>query len=239
VSVRQRPAVAILSTGDELLPPGTIPEAHQIVGSNGLSLAAAISGWGGTSTNLGIAPDRIEAIAAAAEQARQADILVITGGASVGEYDLVQASLKTIGFVADYRRIAMRPGKSLMFGYLGNVPVLGMPGNPVSALVCAVLFVRPVLRTVQGLKPAVLPFERAALADAVPANDMPEDYVRAQIEMGAHGEVLVRPFKIQDGSMLIALAHADALIRRPPLAPAAQKGEEVEVIRLDGRGENL
>jgi molybdopterin molybdotransferase len=113
VSVRQRPTVAILSTGDELLPPGTIPEVHQIVGSNGLSLAGAVRGWGGSPIDLGIAPDRIEAIAAAAEPARRADILVTTGGASVGEYDLVQASLKTLGFVADYWRIAMRPGKPL------------------------------------------------------------------------------------------------------------------------------
>jgi molybdopterin molybdotransferase len=157
----------------------------------------------------------------------------------VGEYDLVQPSLKTLGFVADYWRIAMRPGKPLMFGYLGKLPVLGMPGNPVSALVCALLFVRPALRAMQGLKPAVLPFERAILADAMPANDIREDYVRAQIEVGADGEVLVRPFKIQDSSMLMTLAHADALIKRAAFAPAVQKGEEVEVIRLDGRGENL
>jgi molybdopterin molybdotransferase len=111
----------------------------------------------------------------------------------VGQYDLVQASLKTLGFVADYWRIAMRPGKPLMFGYLCNVPVLGMPGNPVAALVCALLFVRPALRTMQGLTPAVLPFERITLADTMPANDMREDYVRAQIEVGADGGVLVRP----------------------------------------------
>jgi molybdopterin molybdotransferase len=239
VSVRQRPSVAILSTGDELVAPGTTPGADQIIGSNSFSLAAAVSGWGGTSLDLGIAPDRIDAIAAAAERARQADILVTTGGASVGEYDLVQASLKTLGFVADFSGIAMRPGKPLIFGYLGDVPVLAMPGNPVSALVCALLFVRPALRAMQGLKPAVVPFERATLADAMQANDAREDYVRAQIEAGADGKVLVRPFETQDGSMLMTLARADALIKRAAFAPAIQKGAEVEVIRLDGRGENL
>jgi molybdopterin molybdotransferase len=126
-----------------------------------------------------------------------------------------------------------------MFGYLGDVPVLGMPGNPVSALVCALLFVRPALRAMQGLKPAVLAFERATLAHAMPANDMREDYVPAQIEVGTDGEVRVRPFKIQNGSMLMTLAHADALIKRAAFAPAVEKGEKVEVIRLDGRGENL
>ena len=239
VSVRKRPSVAILSTGDELVSPGISPGADQIIGSNSFSLAAAVSGWGGISLDLGIAPDRIDAIASAAERARQADILVTTGGASVGEYDLVQTSLKTLGFVADFWRIAVRPGKRLIFGYLGDVPVLAMPGNPVSALVCALLFVRPALRAMQGLKPAVLPFERATLADAMPANDMREDYVRAQIELGADGRVLVHPFKTQDGSMLMTLARADALVKRAAFAPAVQKGEEVEVIRLDGRGENL
>jgi molybdopterin molybdotransferase len=239
VSVRQRPGVAILSTGDELVPPGTSPGADQIIGSNSYSLAAAVRGWGGTSLDLGIAPDRIDAIAAAAERARQADILVTTGGASVGEHDLVQTSLKTLGFVADFWRIAVRPGKPLIFGYLGDVPVLAMPGNPVSALVCALLFVRPALRAMQGLKPAVLPFDRATIADAMPANDMREDYVRARIEAGADGKVLVHPFKTQDGSMLMTLAHADALIKRAAFAPAVQKGAEVEVIRLDGCGENL
>jgi molybdopterin molybdotransferase len=239
VSVRQRPRVAILSTGDELVPPGTSPGADQIIGSNSFSLAAAVRGWGGTSLDLGIAPDRIDAIAAAAQRAHQADILVTTGGASVGEHDLVQASLKTLGFVADFWRIAMRPGKPLIFGYLGDVPVLGMPGNPVSALVCAVMFVRPALRAMQGLKPAILPFERATLAHAMPANDMREDYVRAQIEVGMDGKVFVHPFKIQDGSMLMTLARADALIQRAAFAPAVQTGAEVEIIRLDGRGENL
>lgn len=239
VAVVRRPRVAILSTGDELVPPGTAPGPDQIIGSNGVSLTAAVTGWGGTPIDLGIAPDRVDAIAATAARAREADLLVTTGGASVGEHDLVQASLGTLGFVPDFWRIAMRPGKPLMFGYLGSTPVLGMPGNPVSALVCALLFVRPALRAMQGLTPAVPPMETAILGETMGPNDMREDYVRARIEVGHAGETLVYPFRRQDSSMLMMLAHADALIRRAAFAPIGRKGEEVDIIRLDGRGELL
>lgn len=155
IPVRRRPCVAILSTGDELVTPRVAPEPGQIVASNGAALAAAVSGWGGTPIDLGIAPNRVDAIAAVVDQARDSEILITTGGASVGDHDLVQSSLAQRGFVSSFWRIAMRPGKPLMFGQLVTLPVLTMPGNPVSALVCALLFLKPALRAMLGISPAV------------------------------------------------------------------------------------
>jgi molybdopterin molybdotransferase len=167
VMVRRLPRIAILSTGDELVMPGVDPGRDQIVASNGVGLSAAISGWGGIPIDLGIAADRTDAIGASIEQGLDAEMLVTTGGASVGDHDLVQASLAQRGFSSSFWRIAMRPGKPLMFGQLGRLPVLTMPGNPVSALVCALLFLRPALRTMLGIAPAVPPFEgRSRRGDA-------------------------------------------------------------------------
>ncbi len=234
VAVRRKPRVAILSTGDELVPPGVIPGTDQIVGSNGVALAAAAAGWGAEPVDLGIASDNIEAITAMVQKARDADVLVTTGGASVGDHDLVQVALERLGFVPDFWRIAMRPGKPLMYGRLGTLPVLGMPGNPVSALVCALLFLRPLLRAMGGVTPAVPAFDKAVLGADMKPNDKREDYVRSQLGPPEGGQTVVRPFPTQDSSMLMTLARAEVLIRRPSYAPAACKGEEVEIIRLDG-----
>jgi molybdopterin molybdotransferase len=233
IPVRRRPRVAILSTGDELVAPGRTPGRDQIVGSNGSALAAAVTGWGGTPVDLGIAPDITDVIAAAAHRAREADMLVTTGGASVGDHDLVRTSLAAPGLAPDFWRIAMRPGKPLTFGSLGELPVLGIPGKPAAALVCALLFLRPALRSMQGISPAIPPFERALLGVAMPANDAREDYITARIEAGPDQQIFVYPFRTQDGSMLMTLARADALIRRPAFAPPAKQGEAVDVIRLE------
>lgn len=232
VSVRRRPIVAILSTGDELVPPGDEPGPDQIVCSNGAALAAAVTTWGAAPVDLGIVPDKVEEIAAVVEQARGADILVTTGGASAGDHDLVRASLARHEFVPDFWRIAMRPGKPLMFGRLGELPVLGMPGNPVSTLVCALLFLRPALRAMLNVTPAIPGFEKAILGVPMPENDQREDYVRARLGL-AGSNIVALPFPAQDSAMLRTLAEADALIRRPPFAPAATLGAEVEIIRLD------
>ena len=213
--------------------PGAVPGPDQIVGSNGIALHAAIESWGGQAIEIGIATDRADAIAEAADRAAGADLLVTSGGASVGDHDLVQAGFAQRGFVPDFWRIAMRPGKPLMFGQIGALPVLGLPGNPVSVLVCAVLFLRPAMRKMLGMSPLEPAFDVARLGAPMGENDKREDYLRARLERTADGGLLVRPFSAQDSAMQKVLAHADALIRRLPHAPAAAAGDLVEIIRLD------
>jgi molybdopterin molybdotransferase len=186
---------------------------------------------------LPIAPDDEAAIAEAAGAARGCDLLITTGGASVGEHDLVQSALGPEGFALDFWRIAMRPGKPLIWGRLGQTPLLGLPGNPVSALVCGVVFLVPALRRLSGLAgPAAQRTERARLGAALPENDRRFDFLRARLESGPDGGSVALPFPVQDSSMLKTLARADALVLRPPHAPAAPTGEAVEVIRLDELG---
>ncbi len=182
---------------------------------------------------IGIASDSTGAIAEASDQAQGSDLLITSGGASVGEHDLVQAGFAERDFRSDFWRIAMRPGKPLMFGHIGELPVLGVPGNPVSALVCAMLFVRPAIRKMLGMPVVEPPFERARLTVPMGQNDKREEYGRGRLERGADGALRVTPFGAQDSAMQKLLAHADCLIRRAPHAPPAAEGEEVEVIRLD------
>ncbi len=171
------------------------------------------------------------AIAAAAEAARGAALLVTTGGASVGAHDLVQAGLGAQGFALDFWKIAMRPGKPLIFGHVGTMPVLGLPGNPVSAYVCATLFLAPALASMAGLPAAAPVFEAARLQGSLPANDVREDYLRARLSWQG-GVLVVAAFAKQDSAMLKPLASADALIRRPPFQEALADGDVVEIIRL-------
>lgn len=236
VAVRRRPVVAILATGDEIALPGEPIGAGGIVSSNAHALAAFVRARGAVAAVLPIARDTSAGVAEAAAAARGADLLVTTGGASVGEHDLVQAGLGSQGFVLDFWKIAMRPGKPLISGRLGDMPVLGLPGNPVSALVCAVLFLGPMLERMQGMAgdgPAVSP---ARLGAALPANDGRADHLRATLETGDEGALVATPMARQDSSMLRALHEAGALIVREPHATAVAAGETVRVIRLDAFG---
>jgi molybdopterin molybdotransferase len=233
LTVHRRPRVAILATGDEVVMPGEPLGPGQIVSSNGLALAALVQRHGGIPVNLGIAPDDADTLATLARGAAGCDLLVTTGGASVGEYDLVRNVLGGQGLNLDFWKIAMRPGKPLMFGHLGATPLLGLPGNPVSSLVCATLFLVPALRRMQGLAPAELPRARAVLANALPANDRRQDYLRATLAPGEGALPQVATFTQQDSSMLSRLAASDCLIIRPPHAPAAEAGTVVDIVPLD------
>ncbi len=230
LSVRRRPRVAILANGDELVPPGAKPGPDQIVSSNGIGLAALVAEIGGEAIDLGIAPDKRETISVFVDRAAGSDILVTSGGASVGEHDLVQDALTDRGMKLDFWRIAMRPGKPLMVGRLGEMRVLGLPGNPVSTFVCAELFLKPLLRAMLGL-PTAGQTATAKLSAPMPANDGRQDYVRARLAENANG-LEATPFDVQDSSMLSTLAAADALIIRPVRAPAAAVGDSVPVLFL-------
>jgi molybdopterin molybdotransferase len=231
LAVVRRPRVAILATGDEISLPGEALGPGGIVNSNSAMLAAFVSACGGEAVILPAAEDDAAAIAAAAAAARGADMLVTTGGASVGAHDLVQPGLTREGFALDFWKIAMRPGKPLIVGRIGAMPVLGLPGNPVSAYVCATLFLAPALAAMAGLGETVPVFETAWLRGSLPANDRREDYLRATLAW-QDGVLMATPFARQDSAMLTPLARADALVRRPPLQPALADGDEVEVIRL-------
>jgi molybdopterin molybdotransferase len=231
--VRRRPRVGILATGDEIVRPGEPIGPAQIVSSNAFSLAASIAAFGGEPVQLGIAPDDEQALQRMAGAARGLDLLVTTGGASVGEHDLVRSGLQPVGLAIDFWSIAMRPGKPLMFGRLGDLPMLGLPGNPVSTFVCALVFLRPALALMLGL-PTEQPRERARLAVPLAANDRRQDYLRATLGIGTDGGREVTPFAKQDSSMLSLLAKADCLVIRPPNAPAVAAGTAVEIVSFAG-----
>ena len=203
--------------------------ASQIVASTSTSLAGFVRAQGGEPILLGVAADNIASLKEAAAAARDADVLVTIGGASVGEHDLVQTALKEEGLEVDFWKIAMRPGKPLMVGKLGKSQVLGLPGNPVSSLVCALLFLRPLLYALQGRAGALPDLSSMPALAPISSNGVRQDYMRARIVGGE-----VEPFSLQDSSMLTALAEADALIVRPANAPAVEKGGLVSVLPLYG-----
>ena len=230
--VYRRPRVAILATGDEIVMPGDPIGANQIVSSNAISLAAFVRAMGGDPILLGIAPDERNSLARMLDGIKGADMLVTTGGASVGDHDLVQKVLGERGMQIDFWQIAMRPGKPLMFGQIEGVPVLGLPGNPVSSLVCAMIFLRPALARLQGRSADEDNPVPMKLGQALAANDKREDYLRAQIRRNDAGEPCVFPFSRQDSSMLAILSSADALVVRAPFAQEAAAGQYVDTLPI-------
>jgi molybdopterin molybdotransferase len=234
--VHRRPRIGILATGDEIALPGDPIPPGGIVSSNAHAIAAMVRAGGGDPLVLPIAPDDREAIAATAAAARACDLLVTTGGASVGDHDLIQTALGQDGFALDFWKIAMRPGKPLIWGRLGTTPVLGLPGNPVSAMVCAVQFLMPALAVLSGEPAAPPPTIQVHAGTALAENDKRFDHLRATLSRDRDGRVVATPFPQQDSSMLKTLARAEALILRAPYAPALPEGAAVEAIPLDRLG---
>lgn len=232
--VHRRPRVAVLATGDELVLPGSDPKPGQIVLSNGYALHALARQEGADTIDLGIAADTMEATTAAIRRARDsgADILVTTGGASVGDHDLMHVALQAEGVDLAFWKIALRPGKPMMHGRLGDMRVIGLPGNPVSSYVCAFLFMVPLLRALSGRADVHHALEPAVLGNALAANDKRQDYLRASLARRADGVTVATTVSHQDSSLLANLAVAQALVIRPPFARAVEVGDPCTLIRL-------
>lgn len=232
VPVARRPVVAILATGDELVPPGAVPGPDQIVSSNPIGLEALVTRAGGLARPLGIAPDREDALALRIANAHGADILVTIGGASVGDHDLVGPVLKKQGLDLAFWKIALRPGKPLMFGKLDDMRVLGLPGNPVSALITARVFLVPLIHALLGMPRDTSQSETAVLTQPLDANGPRLHLMRAKLGRSGDGHLTVAPMPSQDSSLLSALATSDCLILREPDAPPAEAGDSVKIERL-------
>ena len=232
--VHRRPRVAVLGTGDELRPPGSTLKPGEIIYSNGFGIIAMVRGEGADVIDLGIVPDRLDDTIAAIRKARAegADILQTSGGASVGDHDLVQKALTAEGLKLSFWKVAMRPGRPLMHGRLGAMHVLGVPGNPVSSFVCSLLFLVPLIRRLSGRSDIQPSPESAMLGCDLPANDERADYLRAALTRGPDGTLVATPFPTQDSSMIAALAKADCLVIREPYASPAKAGSACVILKL-------
>lgn len=232
ISVYRKPRVAFLATGNEIVLPGTPLGPNQIVNSNSAALAASIAALGGVPVNLGIAQDTESSLAAKLRGVNGIDLLVTVGGASVGDHDLVLTVLKQLGFQVLFHKVAMRPGKPVMFGRLGTIPVLGLPGNPVSVGVATAVLLRPAIELMSGIAPRAFKLPTARLNADLPRNDERQDYLRARLSHNDADGLLATPLGKQDSSMLAAFANADCLIVRSPHAPPAVSGDPIEYLSL-------
>jgi molybdopterin molybdotransferase len=234
VNVARCPRVAIIATGDELVPPGAVTSADSIVASNPISLAALLRRENAIVSDAGIIPDRLDATAASIRRAREAaDVLITLGGASVGDHDLIAPALKAENIALAFHRVALRPGRPLLLAVAGNLRVLGLPGNPVSSYVCALLFVVPLLRKLQGRSDVHPKPEAATLGVDLPANDHRQDYLRARVERQSDGRLVATPHERQDSSMQAVLVSSDGLLVRAANAPAAKAGSPCQVLLFD------
>jgi molybdopterin molybdotransferase len=228
--VRRKPRVAILATGNEVALPGTDLGPSQIITSNSFALHAYVITMGGDPVDLGIAGDTLEELHASLEGGLNSDILVTIGGVSVGDYDLVRQVLRDKGLKQIFYKIAMRPGKPLLFGHISNLSVFCMPGNPVSTGVCSLLFLKKALSTMLGIKTTDKPELTAILGDDLAKNDLRQDYIRARLETNDIGERIAQPFSRQDSAMQACFTEADCLIVRLPHAPLIKAGEIVNIL---------
>jgi len=233
VMVRRKPRVAIIATGNEVVMPGDALGDNQIISSNSVMLSAFLKVLGAEPLDLGIARDDTASLTRLIKSAEQADMLVTIGGASVGDYDLVNQVLGQEGVDLGFYKVAMRPGKPLIFGRLGTTPVLGLPGNPVSVGVTSAIFLAPAVRAMLGLGTEHGAKETAQLGADLDANDVRQDYLRATLSTGPNGHSIATPFSRQDSAMMARFAEADCLVVRAPHVPAAKSGETVEIITLN------
>jgi len=234
LSVVRRPRIAILNSGDELAEPGSTPGPFQIFESGNYGIAGLISEWGGVPLPLGLLPDDEETIARAAERGlAESDLLVMVGGASVGDHDFARPALERLGLDLKFSKVSVRPGKPTWFGTTPKGPVLGLPGNPASALVCAYLFLHPLMEARLGRDPlACVATRPARLAQPLAANGKREQFMRARCDVDRDGQLTVRGFDNQDSSLLSVFAAANALIRQAADTPALAEGALVDVLLL-------
>jgi molybdopterin molybdotransferase len=232
--VRRKPRVAILATGNEVAMPGDDLGPSQIISSNSFALHSYVVAMGGEPVVLGIAGDKEEQLHAALEGAMGCDVLVTIGGVSVGDYDLVGKVLKEKGLKQIFHKIAMRPGKPLLFGKIDDMVVFGMPGNPVSTGVCSMLFLKAALTIMLGMSESDDTLQGVVLGQDLEANDLRQDYLRARLQSGPQGELVAMPFSKQDSAMQARFAEADCLIVRKPHAEPVKSGERVEIMLLRG-----
>ncbi len=232
-AVLRRPRVALFSNGDELMEPGAALKPGQIINSNHYALTAMIQNWGGETEYLGCAADDEAAIRSYFERAQTADIIVPVGGASVGDYDFVKSAFRVLGGEIAFEKVAVRPGKPTWCGKIGNARVVGLPGNPASAIVTAALFVQPLVRLLAGNHgDQAVKSTKAVLAAPLKANGARETYLRASLQRADDGVVRVTAAANQDSSLLSPFTTADVLIRRPINAPAAAAGDQADIVPL-------